>query len=101
MPDYKQQAAEEAAKLIQPGSTIGLGAGSTMIHLISALQINGLTRSITVATSSFTTRQILLQQGLNVKESAWLSRRAYYDDACEQFAVQRTSPTSAGCGHTP
>ena len=101
MADYKEQAAREAVQLIQPGSIIGLGAGSTMAHLINAIQsAPGLAQSITVASSSFTTRQILLQYGFNVKESGWLSRLDFYFDGCDQFDWRLTALKSGGGVHT-
>ena len=100
MPDYKQQAAEEAAKLIKPGTTIGLGAGSTMTHLINAIKaVPQLAQSITVASSSFPTRQTLLQQGFHVKESGWLSRLDHYFDGCDQFDWRLTALKSGGGVH--
>ncbi|HLZ85981.1 MAG TPA: ribose 5-phosphate isomerase A [Puia sp.] len=101
MPDYKQQAAQEAAKLIQPGHAIGLGAGSTMTHLITAIKDTpGLVQTLTVASSSFATRQTLLQQGFNVKDSGWLSRLDYYFDGCDQFDRRLTALKSGGGVHT-
>lgn len=100
MPDYKQQAAQEAAKLIKPHSTIGLGAGSTMIHLVNALkQSPGLAQTLTVASSSFVTRQFLLQQDFRVSESGWLSRLDYYFDGCDQFDWRLTALKSGGGVH--
>jgi ribose 5-phosphate isomerase A len=100
MPDYKQQAASEAAKLIQPGATIGLGAGSTMTHLIDAIQTTpGLAKSLTVTSSSFTTRRTLLEQGFTVKESGWLARLDYYFDGCDQFDWRLTALKSGGGVH--
>jgi ribose 5-phosphate isomerase A len=100
MPDYKQQAAQEAIKFIQPGSAIGLGAGSTMTHLINAIRsIPNLTQSLTVASSSFATRQTLLREGFNVKESGWLARLDYYFDGCDQFDWRLTALKSGGGVH--
>jgi len=100
MPDYKQQAAQEAAKLIKPNSTIGLGAGSTMIHLVNALkQSPDLVQTLTVASSSFVSRQFLLQQDFRVSESGWLSRLDYYFDGCDQFDWRLTALKSGGGVH--
>ncbi|HEY4111259.1 ribose 5-phosphate isomerase A [Puia sp.] len=100
MADYKQQAAQEAAKLIQPGSAIGLGAGSTMTHLIAAIQNTpGLATTLTVASSSFTTRQLLLKEGFQVKESGWLTRLDHYFDGCDQFDWRLTALKSGGGVH--
>jgi ribose 5-phosphate isomerase A len=95
--NYKQQAAVEAAKLIQPGQTIGLGAGSTMLHLIDAIRS---VPNLTVASSSFTTRQLLQQQGFPVKESGWIHRLDYYFDGCDQFDWRLTALKSGGGVHT-
>jgi ribose 5-phosphate isomerase A len=101
MPDYKQQAAQEAAKLIKSNTTIGLGAGSTMSHLITAIQnIPGLAQTLTLASSSFATRQSLIQQNFRVKESGWLSRLDYYFDGCDQFDWRLTALKSGGGVHT-
>jgi len=96
MPDYKQQAAREAAKLIKPGATIGLGAGSTMTHLIDSIKT---IPNLTIASSSFATRQLLLQQGFNVKESGWLAHLDYYFDGCDQFDWRLTALKSGGGVH--
>jgi ribose 5-phosphate isomerase A len=97
MSNFKQQAATEAAKLIQPGQTIGLGAGSTMLHLIDTIRC---IPNLTVASSSFTTRQFLLRQGFAVKESGWLDRLDYYFDGCDQFDWRLTALKSGGGVHT-
>ncbi|GGB00233.1 ribose 5-phosphate isomerase A [Puia dinghuensis] len=101
MTDFKQQAAQEAAKLIQPGDTIGLGAGSTMIHLITAIKATpGLAETLTVASSSFSTRLRLMAEGFTVKESGWLSRLDWYFDGCDQFDHWLNALKSGGGVHT-
>ncbi len=100
MPDFKQQAALEASKLIRPGDTIGLGAGSTMTHLIAAIKENPeLFRSLKTVTSSFNTRQRLLQEGFTVVESGWLSRVDWYFDGCDQFDRRLNALKSGGGVH--
>jgi ribose 5-phosphate isomerase A len=100
MPDFKQQAAFEAAKLIRPGDTVGLGAGSSMAHMITALKDNPeQCSSLKIVTSSFTTRQRLLQGGLTVVESGWLSRVDWYFDGCDQFDWRLTALKSGGGVH--
>ncbi len=100
MPDLKQQAAGEAARLIRPGETIGLGAGSTMTYLIAALKDNAeLFRSLKTVSSSFTTRQRLLQEGFTVVESGWLSRVDWYFDGCDQFDRRLNALKSGGGVH--
>jgi ribose 5-phosphate isomerase A len=101
MSDFKQQAAREAARLVTPGETIGLGAGSTMAHLIAALKEKpGLAQTLRTATSSFTTRQVLLQEGFTVLDSGWLSRVHWYFDGCDQFDRRLNALKSGGGVHT-
>ena len=100
MPDFKQQAAREAAKLIRPGDTIGLGAGSSMAHLIAAVKEDpSLFRSLKTVTSSFTTRQRLLQEAFSVADSGWLSRVDWYFDGCDQFDRRLNALKSGGGVH--
>src|ERR1700761_4870383 len=100
MTDLKEMAAREAARLIRMGDTIGLGAGSTMGHLISALKEQpDLMRSLRVASSSFATRQRLLQDGFIVLESGWLSRVDWYFDGCDQFDRRLNALKSGGGVH--
>jgi ribose 5-phosphate isomerase A len=100
MPDLKQQAAFEAAKLIRTGDTIGLGAGSTMTHLIVAIKDDPeLFRSLKTVTSSWSTRQRLLNEGFNVVESGWLSRVDWYFDGCDQFDRRLNALKSGGGVH--
>jgi ribose 5-phosphate isomerase A len=68
-----------------------------MTHLINAIKS---IPSLTLASSSFTTRQALLQQGFNVKESGWLASLDYYFDGCDQFDWRLTALKSGGGVHT-
>lgn len=100
MTDLKQLAAREAARLIRAGETIGLGAGSTMGHVIAALKEQpDLMRSLRVASSSFATRQRLLQDGFTVLESGWLSHLDWYFDGCDQFDRRLNALKSGGGVH--
>ena len=53
----KRLAAEAAAELVESGMTVGLGTGSTVAHLLPALQRRGLTDLRCVATSVATEDQ--------------------------------------------
>jgi ribose 5-phosphate isomerase A len=53
----KRLAAEAAAELVESGMTVGLGTGSTVAHLLPALQARGLTDLRCVATSVATEDQ--------------------------------------------
>ena len=100
MPDFKQQAAREAATLIRPGDTVGVGAGSSMTHLIAAVKDSPeMFRSLKMVSSSFATRRLLLQEGFTVVESGWLSRVDWYFDGCDQFDWRLTALKSGGGVH--
>lgn len=101
MPDYKQEAARRAAGFIQPGDTIGLGAGSTMGHLIAAIKASpGLAPTIKTLSSSFSTRQRLLQEGFTVLDSGWTASLDWYFDGCDQFDRCLNALKSGGGVHT-
>jgi ribose 5-phosphate isomerase A len=99
--DFKQAAAKEALKLIRPGSTIGFGAGSTMAHLIGFIKEDAaLAASLKTLSSSFTTRQLLQQQGFEVLEAGWTARVDLYFDGCDQFDRRLSALKSGGGVHT-
>src|SRR5579883_63345 len=99
--DYKFQAAKEALTLVVNNCIVGLGAGSTMAHLVNCLQekVNdGL--SIRVVTSSFNTRQLLLQKGFTVLDTGNLESIDIYFDGCDQFDANLNALKSGGGIHT-
>jgi ribose 5-phosphate isomerase A len=99
--DYKMEAAKEALKLIRPGSTIGFGAGSTMANLIGLIKGDeALAASLITLTSSFTTRQLLQQEGFAVREMGWVDRVDLYFDGCDQFDRRLSALKSGGGVHT-
>jgi ribose 5-phosphate isomerase A len=101
MQDLKLAAAKGACKLIRPGTTIGLGAGTTIAHLISLIKENSdLARTLKIVSSSFTTRQLLLREGLAVEEMGWVSRTDQYFDGCDQFDWRLSALKSGGGIHT-
>ncbi len=99
--DLKKLAAQKAVELVQSNSIIGLGAGSTMAHMVGFLQQtvqNGL--NVGVATSSFSTRQLLVQRGFSVLNTADLANIDIYFDGCDQFDKNLTALKSGGGIHT-
>lgn len=101
MPDYKKEAAKEALKLIKPGMTIGLGAGSTMGHIVKFIKEELLLfPSLKLVTSSFITRQLLLAEGFTVLDAGWLSSLDLYFDGCDQFDWRLSALKSGGGVHT-
>ncbi len=99
--DFKKLAAHKAVELVHPNAVIGLGAGSTMAHMVGFLQQavqNGL--NVGVATSSFTTRQLLAQHGFTVLNTADLAGIDIYFDGCDQFDKNLNALKSGGGIHT-
>lgn len=97
MSDLKMEAAKAALKLIEPGMTVGLGAGSTMAHMVNLLKEDvDLSGSLKVVTSSFSTRRLLLSEGFAVQEAGWLTQVDVYFDGCDQFDWRLTALKSGG-----
>jgi ribose 5-phosphate isomerase A len=101
MEDFKKEAAREAFKLIRPGCTVGFGAGSTMMHLIGFIKADkALMVSLKTLSSSFTTRNLLQQQGFEVRDSGWTTQLDLYFDGCDQFDKRLSALKSGGGVHT-
>lgn len=101
MEDLKQVAAKAALDFIQPGNTVGLGAGATIAHLVNYLKDEEkLLNSITTVTSSFNTHQLLLEKGFRVKHISAVSQLDIYFDGCDQFDHQLNALKSGGGIHT-
>lgn len=101
MEDLKQVAAKAALDYIQPGQTIGLGAGSTIAHLVNYLKgEEALFKSITTVTSSYNTLQQLREYGFNIKQPGDVCRLDIYFDGCDQFDHQLNALKSGGGIHT-
>lgn len=101
MADFKLEAAKAAFKYIKAGQTIGLGAGTTVFHLVDMIKQDAdLARSVTLVSSSFKTNAYLQQHGLNVKPSAVVKHLDIYFDGCDQFDQQLNALKSGGGIHT-
>jgi ribose 5-phosphate isomerase A len=100
MADYKLEAAKAALKLIQPGQTIGLGAGSTIAHLVALAAQSDIAGSLTFTSSSFKTTALLAANGLRVKSPALLNHLDIYFDGCDQFDTGLNALKSGGGIHT-
>src|SRR5258708_30145676 len=100
MQDYKKEAARAAVQWIQPGSTVGFGAGSTIAHLVGFIKEDAaLAASISVVTSSFTTRLLLEKSGFRVKEMGATQHIDQYFDGCDQFDAELNALKSGGGVH--
>jgi ribose 5-phosphate isomerase A len=101
MADHKLEAAKAAFKLIKTGETIGLGAGTTVLHLAGMIAQNtDLARSVVLVSSSFKTNSYLQEQGLNVKPASAIKHLDIYFDGCDQFDQQLNALKSGGGIHT-
>ena len=99
--DFKKEAAIKAVGFVQSGQVIGLGAGSTiafMVGLLAEQVRNGL--QIQLLTSSFTTRQLLLQNGLTILPVADVEKIDIYFDGCDQVDHNLQALKSGGGIHT-
>ncbi|GAA3959129.1 ribose 5-phosphate isomerase A [Mucilaginibacter dorajii] len=101
MTDLKLEAAKAALQYIKPGQTIGLGAGSTIAHLVNLIATETkLAGTLTFTSSSFKTTGLLVQKGLNVKAPALLKYIDIYFDGCDQFDPELNALKSGGGIHT-
>lgn len=100
--DYKLEAAKKAMTYVREGYTIGLGAGSTIAHLVKELAaVPALLKSISVATASFNTRLLLQERGFTVRDAASLAQLDIHFDGCDQFDRSLNALKSGGGVHTP
>jgi ribose 5-phosphate isomerase A len=99
--NFKQEAAAKAITLVNENDIVGLGAGSTMAYAIEFLKKRiegGLT--VKLVTSSFTTKQLLLQQNLPVFPISLFKEIDIYFDGCDQLDKKLNVLKSRGGMHT-
>ncbi len=98
--NYKMQAATEALRHLK-GNMIGLGAGTSIAYLVNLIAENSsLASALTFTSSSFKTTNLLIEKGLNVQTTAYLSEIDVYFDGCDQFDSQLNALKSGGGIHT-
>lgn len=102
MTDYKLIAAEACLQFLKPGQTIGVGAGSSISHLIGFISHHSeLSESLFFVSSSFKTRSLLQEKGLKVQLSSMINPPlAIYFDGCDQFDAELNALKSGGGIHT-
>jgi ribose 5-phosphate isomerase A len=101
MTDYKVEAAKAAMQLIKAGQTIGLGAGTTVSHLVTMISHESeLWPSLVFTSSSFKTTNLLLEHGLRVQPPSLLKHLDIYFDGCDQFDSELNALKSGGGIHT-
>lgn len=99
--DHKKAAAQKAVELVPDNSTIGLGAGSTMAHMVGFLKAKaGAGLKFSVLTSSFTTRKLLYEHNIKVQDTAFTASFDIYFDGCDQFDKNLNALKSGGGIHT-
>ncbi|HSU52403.1 MAG TPA: ribose 5-phosphate isomerase A [Segetibacter sp.] len=95
--DLKKQAAEKALSFIEDKSVVGLGAGSTIAHLVEFLEKRvhqGMT--LQFVTSSYSTLQLLQNKKLPVSSIATFQEIDIYFDGCDQVDKQLNALKSGG-----
>lgn len=101
MVNYKKEAAKAALGFIKQGQTIGLGAGSTVAHLIDLVrEYKELSETVTFVSSSFKTNNYLVEMGLKVQSPLFVGKLDFYFDGCDQFDQQLNALKSGGGIHT-
>jgi ribose 5-phosphate isomerase A len=99
--DLKKEAAQKAISFIKDKSTVGLGAGSTIAYMVEFLAeevYKGL--EVKVLTSSFKTRQLLMQTGFFVNNIPDFAEIDFYFDGCDQMDKDLNALKSGGGIHT-
>jgi ribose 5-phosphate isomerase A len=94
----KRVAAEAAAALVEDGSLVGLGTGSTVAHLLPALAQRGLTLRC-VATSPETADRAR-ELGIDVEPFEGLARLDVAIDGADQVAADGWLIKGGGAAHT-
>ena len=101
MTDYKMEAAKAALKLIEPGQTIGVGAGSTIANLIGLVTAEcTFAQSLTFVSSSFITSSLIMSSGLILQAASAVQKLNIYFDGCDQFDTELNALKSGGGIHT-
>jgi ribose 5-phosphate isomerase A len=96
--DEKRIAAAAAAELIEDGMTVGLGTGSTVAHLLSAIADRGLSGIRCVATSVATEEQAR-ELGIPVEEFSRLERLDITIDGTDQVTPDGWLIKGGGAAH--
>jgi ribose 5-phosphate isomerase A len=101
MGDYKKQAAETAFRFIKPGQIIGLGDGSTVLHLVDLIAAyTGGAATIVLTSSSVRTIQRMKELELTVAPLSDLKTVDSYFDGCDQFDSELNAIKSGAGIHT-
>jgi ribose 5-phosphate isomerase A len=96
--EEKQAAAEAAASLVRRGMRVGLGAGTTVAHLLPLLA--GHRRDVSYVASSLRTEQVARRLGLDVQPFEELDRLDLTIDGADQVAPDGWLIKGGGGAHT-
>ena len=101
MMDLKEEADRTAVGFIKDNTIVGLGAGSTIAHLVKLL-LPKITAGLPIqfVTSSYHTHQLLIQHALPVLPVSGLEKIDVYFDGCDQVDMQLNALKSGGGIHT-
>ena len=94
----KRRAAEAAAALVEDGSTVGLGTGSTVAHLLPALAARGL--ELRCVATSVATEEAARRLGLAIEPFDTLDRLDIAIDGADQIAPDGWLVKGGGGAHT-
>ena len=97
--NFKKIAAEAAVGFIESNTIIGLGDGSAISYMVEAL-VGNKYNSLTLFTSSFSTKKLLEDAGFTVNDIATVSALDIYFDGCDQFDKNLNALKSGSGIHT-
>ena len=99
--DPKKMAARKAAELIRDGSSVGIGAGSTMLYLCECVKEKIESEWVLkLFTSSADTAKFLRQLHIEVLETSLTARLDIYFDGCDQIDGRLNALKSGSGIHT-
>lgn len=100
MNDKKKQAAEAALAYIKPGQTVGLGAGTTIGHLVGFIKDLSFLKTLLFVTPSYKTKGYLKKMGVNAQDISEIREIDFYFDSCDHYDLELNALKSGGGIHT-
>lgn len=100
MEDRKKQAAEAALAYIKKAQTVGLGAGTTISHLIDFIKDLSFLTSLFFVTPSYKTKVHLKKLGLNTQDISQIKEIDVYFDSCDHYDLELNALKTGGGIHT-
>lgn len=101
MHDLKKEVAKAALSYLKPQQLIGLGAGSTVNHLVNLIQQEiSFNSTLQFVSPSLETENLLIKAGLNCLSGLHQHRLDYYFDGCDQVDENLNALKSGGGIHS-